>query len=207
MALEIINPSHQRQKGKTEYPSLAFKALMEILQDEQNYGVLDLGRAIGANVDFFSEFSCQLYVADLFRTLEPQIPDPTEEEINWEPIFKELLPYEEGTRFDLVLAWDVLNYLSQPQIGALIQHISDYCAPDAMLFAMISTRKDIPAHPRSYHIVDSSRLVYQTMSEAVRPCPFYKEPDLLRLMPRFRVKNSYILRNGIQEYLLTFKPY
>jgi hypothetical protein len=204
MSVEILNPLHQKQQDKTEYTSLALKAIMELLDGEQQYGVLDLGPAVGANVDFFSELSSQLYVADLLRTLESKQLAAAEEEIDWGSVFEEISPYQEGTRFDLVLAWDVLNYLTPLQIQAAVRRIGDFCAPDALLYAMISTRKDIPAHPRSYHIVSSNRLVYWTPGRAIRPCPLYKEPDLIRLMPRFRVKSTYILRNGIQEYLMTY---
>jgi hypothetical protein len=204
MSLEILNPLHQRQQDKTEYTSLALKAIMELLGIEQQYRILDLGPAVGANVDFFSELSSQLYVADLLRTLGSKHLAPAEEEIDWDAVFEEILPYQEGTRFDLVLAWDILNYLTPPQIQAAVRRIGDFCAMNALVYAMISTRKDIPAHSRSYHIVSSNRLVYKTPGRAIRPCPLYKEPDLVRLMPQFNVKSTYILRNGIQEYLMTY---
>jgi hypothetical protein len=178
---------------------------MELLDDERQYGILDLGPAVGVNVDFFSELSSQLYVADLLRTLESKHLAPAEEEFDWDSVFEEILPYQDGTRFDLVLAWDVLNYLTPPQIQAAGRRIGDFCAADALLFAMISTRKEIPARSRSYHIVSSNKLVYKTAGRAIRPCPLYKEPDLVRFMPQFRVKSTYILRNGIQEYLMTYR--
>jgi hypothetical protein len=201
MPLEIL---HHRQHDNAEHTSLALKAIMESLEDEQQYGILDLGPAVGVNVDFFSELSSQLFVADLLRTLESKHPAPAEEELDWDNVFEELLPYQEGTRFDLVLAWDVLNYLTPPQIQAAARRIGSFCAADALLYAMISTRKEIPAHSRSYHIVSSEKLVYKTSGRALRPCPLYKEPYLVRFMPQFRVKSTYILRNGIQEYLMTY---
>jgi hypothetical protein len=207
MSLEILNPLHQRQQPKVEYTSLALKAMMDSLDEEQNYAILDLGPAVGANVDFFSELSSQLYVADLLRTLDSKHIGPTDEDFDWDPVFEELLPYEEGTRFDLVLLWDVLNYLSRPQIQAMGRRVGDFCGADALLYAMISTRRDIPALSRSYHIVSSNRLVYRTTSQAIRPCPLYKEPDLVRLMPQFKVKGTYILRNGIQEYLFVLRSH
>jgi hypothetical protein len=170
---------------------------------------LDLGLAIGANVDFFAQFSCKLYVADLFRALESRPNQETEEdeddeeETLWAPIFEELLPYDKGTRFDLILAWDVLNYLDRPQIEGLSNRLSQFCHQGTTLFALVSTLKEIPARPRSYHIVAPGKLLYRTAPQEVRPCPRYKEPDISRRMIGFKVKGTYILRNGIQEYVFS----
>jgi hypothetical protein len=68
---------------------------------------------------------------------------------------------------------------------------------------MIITRREMPGRPQTFHIVSSDRLLYKTSGGfSVRPCPAYKEPDLLRLMPQFKIKSTYLLRNGVQEYLL-----
>jgi hypothetical protein len=191
---------------KTKCTTLAFKALMEYFGEQRKREVLDLGPAIGANVDFFSQFSCQFYVADLIRSLESQQPEAVEEETAWDEVFADLLPYDEDTQFDLILAWDVFDYLSRVQIKSLVRHVSRFCESRTILFALVSTRREIPARPRSYHIVGYDKLLYHTATQAIRPCPRYKEPDLRRLMPGFEVKSTYLLRNGIQEYLFTYEP-
>lgn len=200
-----------KQFEETEYTTLALPSLLDPLQEEGEHAVLDLGLAIGANVDFFAQFSCKLYVADLFRALESRPRDKTEEEEDeddeeetlWAPIFEELLPYDEGTRFDLILAWDLLNYLDRSQIEGLSHRLSQFCHSGTTLFALVSTRKEIPGRPRSYHIVGHDKLLYRTANQSVRPCPLYKEPDICRRMAGFRVKSTYILRNGIQEYVFS----
>jgi hypothetical protein len=108
-------------------------------------------------------------------------------------------------QFDLILSWDVINYLRSAQIEALARCLSPYCSTSTVLFSMISTRKQIPARPRSYQVMSSEKLLYQTLTQASRPCPLYKEPDLLRLLAGFRVKTSYLLRNGMLEYLFTYE--
>jgi hypothetical protein len=205
MPLDILRPLHHRQSDKAEFTSLALKSLIEYLEDEHHYGVLDLGPAVGANVDFFSKFSCQLYVADVLRTLESKHLDPTQEDVDWDGLFQTLLPYEDDSRFDLILAWDILNYLTKPQIEALMRRISRFCSSNSILFAMIITRREMPARPQTFQIVSSERLLYKTSGgSSIKPCPAYREPDLLRLMPPFKIKNTYLLRNGIQEYLFIY---
>ena len=52
-----------------------------------------------------------------------------------------------------------------------------------------------------YRIIDENNLQYQNACSVLRPCPRYHEVDLKQLMPSFRVYNSYLLRNGMKEYL------
>jgi hypothetical protein len=143
-------------------------------------------------------------VADLFRELEKKRLDATESEMAWDAVFAELLPYEEDTCFDVILAWDVLNYLQKHQVLGLAQALQRFCKPGATLFAQIATRKSMPAQPRRYHILSSDRLLYQTASQALRSAPLYCEPDLRRMLVGFEVKNSFLLRNGTHEYLFSY---
>ena len=105
-----------------EYHSLALPGLVERLDGDRKCGILDLGPAHGATVEFFSQYSCKLYVADLYRSLKAYRVDPgidrppdladkpdgpqdeEEEAAERTRIFDELLAYDGDTRFDLVLA-------------------------------------------------------------------------------------------------------
>jgi predicted TPR repeat methyltransferase len=204
--VEILKPLTLKHQDKEEFVSLALKALIEQIGDESIQGVLDLGPAVGTNVDFFSNRSRNFYVADLFRELEKKRLDASDSDKDWESVFVELLPYEEETRFEVILAWDVLNYLQKYQIEGLAKAIQPFCKSGATLYAQIATRKSMPAQPRRYHILGSDRLLYQTPGQALRSAPLYCEPDLRRMLPGFEVKNTYLLRNGTQEYLFYYSP-
>jgi hypothetical protein len=203
--MALLKPLTLKHQEKKEQTSLGLRALLDSLGDAIPGGILDLGPAVGSNVDFFSKLSSSFYVADLFRALESDRPAASTDEMQWDPVFEKILPYEDDARFDLILAWDVLNYLRAPQIEALARCLGPHCSRGTVLFAMISTRKQIPARPRSYQVLSSEKLLYQTPTQAVRPCPSYKEPDLLRMLTGFHVKTSYLLRNGMLEYLFTYE--
>ena len=64
----------------------------------------------------------------------------------------------------------------------------------------------MPARSRRYHIMGNDRLLYQDSTQAVRTSPLYCEPDLRRMLTGFEVKNTYLLRNGIHEYLFSYNP-
>ena len=181
--------------------SLALKVLYDQLRHQRKYHVLDLGPALGANVDFFSQFSCKVYIEDFYRTLS-SFDYLSEDELSYQAVFEYLLPYEKNTRFDIILGWDLFNYLERDELQSLILHLGHFCHKGTLLFALISTSQYLPEKPTTFQIVNHDRLLYQTNSTVLRECPKYQQTDLNQLLPNFRVSNPFLLRNGFKEYLL-----
>lgn len=183
-------------------PSLALGTLFRQLRRDRKYHILELGPAVGDNINYLSRFSCRVRVEDLHCTLGSFDYLSQAGKVDYEAVFQYLLPYEKSTRFDIILAWDLLNYLEFVEVQFLMRHLSRFCHQGTVLFAMISTVKNIPDKPGHYRIIDDSNVLYESQSTVLRPCPRYHDVDLKQLMPTFRVYNSYLLRNGMKEYLL-----
>jgi hypothetical protein len=187
--------------------SLAFSALLEAIGRRGRLHVLDLGPALGGNVEFLARFGCKLYIEDLYGALAAHGGRPSgDRDRNGaaaERLFAELLPFPPDTRFDVVLAWDLFNYLERREVGALARYLASFCRPGALLFALVSILKQIPAQPIRFRILDSERLAYEQRSAASRPCPRYASGELDELLRGFRLDRSYLLRHGIQEYLFS----
>jgi len=209
-----------------EYHSLSLPGLLGRLDGDRKYQILDLGAAHGATVEFFSRYSCKLYVADLHRSLlaSRSSPGPLADglaEAGAEPnteedeeaaaaerarAFDNLLPYEEDTRFDLILAWDLLNYLEPEQIEFLGRRLSNFSNGSTKLFAMVAIHQEIPARPCAFRIRDPETLEFDALTDRTRPAPRHAEPALRRLMAGFDVESTCVLRNGLQEYVFSFAP-
>jgi hypothetical protein len=177
------------------------KALFELLAIDRKYNILDLGEAIGANVEFLSRFASKVRVENLFETLGSSKFFGLDEELVDASLVGRILTIPEGERFDVVLSWDLVNYFTPAELRALIRYLEIYCAPGAFFFAMGSTAKEIPATPTKFTLIDSEMLLYTSGSADVRPCPRYAPRDLSLLMSGFRVQSSYMLQNGMQEYV------
>jgi hypothetical protein len=190
----------QRQ-GET-YKSLALKALFQALREDRKYHSLDLGPAFGLNINFLSQFSSKIRVEDLYSTLhEQRFFDRAEGEPVDESQFSKILAIPSHERFDIILCWDLMNYLKTEELRALVCYLSRFCASGAYFFLICSTLKEIPAAPIHFRIADSETLLYAASSPEVRPGPRYAPRDLGRLMTGFKVQNSFNLKNGMQEYL------
>ena len=189
------------ESGSREHQSLALPALVHGLRTGHQQ-ILDLGPAVGANVQFFSGLPCSLFIADLHEALFPRTSaDAVRRHGPFEAMLAEELPRQ--GEFDLVLAWDLLNYLDPDEIGALSRRLAKICSPGAMLFASITTRQVMPNRPAVYRILGPGKLAYELEPGVKRAAPRYKEPDLKRVLGEFSVESTYLLRNGMQEYLFT----
>jgi hypothetical protein len=192
--------------------------------------VLDLGPAVGGNVEFLSRFACKVFIEDLYPAFaaasgRPSAPASAvppwdraavrEARETWEARqereqrqdggladrFANLLQFADDVRFDAVFAWDLLNYLDRQETAALARRLARCCRPGAVVFALISILKQIPAQPMRFRILDAEHLAYEPRTAGLRPCPRYAPAELTELLRGFTLDRSFLLRHGVQEYL------
>ncbi|MGH9319731.1 MAG: hypothetical protein ACRD3V_07550, partial [Vicinamibacteria bacterium] len=173
--------------------SLALPKLVEPLESRtiKSFSVLDLGAASPANIEFFGGRGARLTVADFAASSIDALGA--------------LVRSDPGVHFDLVLAWDLLNYLQREKLGVLLTSLEPYFRPGTTIHAFIATARDMPASPRRYRIEDKNTLLCEQRQERVIPSPRYVEQDLLRCMPGLIVEHRFQLRNGMLEYLFSYR--
>jgi hypothetical protein len=186
--------------------SLGLGALFAALGRQGRPEVLDLGAAVGSNVEFLSRFGGKLRIEDLYSALSTRPAGGEEEPRPGANLFARLLPFPESTRFDAVIAWDLFNYLHRRELAQLALHLAHFCHPGALLLAFVSILKQIPVQPIRYKIVDSEHLAYERRSAAERTAPRYAPAELNELMRGFRLDRSFLMRHGVQEYLFMKTP-
>jgi hypothetical protein len=80
--------------------------------------------------------------------------------------------------------------------------VAGLCRPGALMFALISTQKEMSGLPRVFKIVDEQTLLLQPQTTAVQPSPRFPPAEVERLMSGFSVVQSVVMRHGVREYLL-----
>jgi hypothetical protein len=180
--------------------SPALKAIFDGLAPGSRHEVLDLGPPIAGNVRLLSALSCRVRIADLHRSLAVEPVESRRPEAMG-ALFERLLPLAPDERFDALLAWDVFDYMRPDQVSSLMARLTPAFRPEALVLVLASTRRQIPARPLGYRIVDRENVAYDGSLQPSRPGPRYTQPDLARMMPGFSVRRSFLLRNGVQEYL------
>ncbi|HEX9940869.1 MAG TPA: methyltransferase domain-containing protein [Thermoanaerobaculia bacterium] len=180
--------------------SLALAALFDQIRGRR-VTVLDLGSAVGSNVEYLSQFGCKLYIEDLYNALATRVPSG-EDDLAGPEFFAEFLAVPEDTRFDVVLAWDRFNYLHRKELARFAEQLRRHTLPGALVLALISYHKQIPAQPYRFRIQDEKHLVYERRTAAERPSPRLAPAEVTGLLKGFSVDRSFLLQHGVQEYLL-----
>jgi hypothetical protein len=193
------------QVSPAVHKSLGLNALLDQVRGDRSYSILDLGPALKANVLFWSQFSCRLHIVDFYRSYREWQAAVAPEGASEEAAFSALLPFSDETAFDIILAWDLFNYLDLRELEALVQRLSRWCRPGTRLFALISSLPDISASPTVFRILNREQMTHEIPTRDTRPGPRHQPRDILRLMARFTVSSSFLMRHGIQEYVFEFK--
>ncbi len=185
--------------GPRIYSSRALELIRERLEARTRCHVLDLGPAIGDNIEFLGRYRCKLYIEDC---AEP--PGAAGDAVG-EPVAGHgLRSVNAPASIDVVLAWDLFDYLSPSALSRLGRGLSKVCKPHALLFTLVHTGKQIPARPSRYLLLGDDRIGYSVLDQETRGCPQHHQASLLRHLPGFRLLRSMLLRNGSQEYVFQF---
>lgn len=192
------------ESGPQSIRAPLFAMAVEALEDDRRHVVLDLGRARGGTVDLFSRYRCRLDIADLPSRLAdlPGLEDdggPAALE-GW---LDGLLPPARGETVDLVLCWNLLNYLPAGVIEALGRRLAERASPRARLHALIEYQATrMPAIPASFAPAGLELLADAAEGDpAAIPAPRYSPKELEKRLPGFSSEKTMLLGNGMQEYL------
>jgi hypothetical protein len=113
-----------------------------------------------------------------------------------------LLPARGGELMDIVLCWDLINYLNQPALNAVMECIALRCKRGALAHGLVYySAKAMPERPSTFLPLDAQRIIQRVTPGRERPAPRYSPEDLARCMPRYSVERGRLLRNGMQEFL------
>lgn len=167
------------------------------LEDAPRPGVLDLGGPIGSNVELYARHGARITFADVFRFYEPSETANASD-------FAAMLP-DRTSHIDIILAWDLMNYLSLAEIGWLVARVSESSAPGAVLMSLVACAGSIPETPSQHTILDRETLHITPSGPNVRPSPAYSEQTLLRTFSGMTVKSRFQLRSSMVEYLFSLE--
>ncbi len=187
------------------YSSLGLQALCQRIEPVGVCDILELGPARTVNVKFWSRYNPSIYVADLRSSLPLPPPPPSEDSEIVDPDWNRMLGLPAHRTYDVVLAWDLFNYLELPAVASLIKYIKRFCRQGTILFTLIFDQKQMPEKIALYDIADESHLRYEYMTSGMQACPRHHPHALESVMSRFKATDSFRLRNGVIEYLFVFQ--
>ena len=176
-------------------PGLAL--LFEGLSGDGRHAVLDLGLASASRLTLLGPFSRQIRFAGLVP------PDPTTSEV---PLV-ESIPADPRRPFDVVLAWDILDYLGESGGTALVRRLDAVTTDDAVLYATVSSATAGGASPSVRMELVALDRVRHDPTGSTRPTSGSLLPARVeKVLSPFRVVRAISLRMGLREYVARKAP-
>ncbi|WP_237066811.1 class I SAM-dependent methyltransferase [Microbulbifer guangxiensis] len=183
-----------------QHHSLGLAALnQEIIQP--GYRILDLGPLAVGTTQAFLQKNCPCYIEDLIEFFADSdgAPDPRA------ALAKHLVPKPERIKFDVILCWDLLNFLSPELIAHLLELLRPNLKPGTLLHAMIYTGARAPSRPARFRLLQD--FTYETSDDPDYPLVPYQRHTtmtLMRSLGRFRLSDSLVKRRGMRSDLFEY---
>ncbi|HEV8240845.1 MAG TPA: hypothetical protein VGS57_15880 [Thermoanaerobaculia bacterium] len=187
-------------------PTPAFRswALADLLrrrEADRRWRVLDLGSANHNNMTFFVGRGASYVVEALYSTTAPCRTGGRFDTACMRAL-PDLLRFPAEMRFDAVLAWDLLDYLGAAGLAVLGERLAPHCHGRTLLHAMVAREGKLPAQPARWEIVDEHTIRQWPYGGPLLDAVRLTDASLQRALGSFRVDRSYLLQNGLQEFLL-----
>lgn len=193
-----------------EFSSPSVGILSQRFLGPGKYQILDLGAPEQSNVAFFSGSPCKFYIEDLYRIFiasREGRKDKGDEDadVDVASAMADALDYEDTARFDLVLGWDLFNYMELGAIELLMARVAGSCRLGTLLFLTVPTGTKIPSAPARITMTHRGRLCYRSAidSQSISN-PRLSPTALERMMPGFRLLHSFLLGEEMQEFLFSY---
>ena len=185
-----------------------FHELVGGMNATKRHVVLDLGVASTPMLALLGRCRCRVEIVDLahFGGIDQLNTAKPGQELA--SAANAVLPYPPPDEaFDLVLCWDLPNYLTLDALAALTAAIRQRTRPGALVHALIFyAQRDMKMHPGRYIPTADGELVDHSAACATVAAPRYSPEALDKSMGRFAIDRARLLGNGIQEFLFQLRP-
>lgn len=188
--------------------SPALTAVYNEIRNSDRNRVLDLGPMSQGCFQLFSELSCKIQVENIAGAIREHLAHNSA--IAAFDISQSLVAYPSEEKFDAILAWDLLNYLTLEQVQQLFEHLKPYCKPNTLVYLLRYVEKKIPAKPRDILVKDKYLLELSSEELVAREMPIYSTLQLLSAMPGYFMQDTLMgqmgMLPGVTEHVMRFTP-
>jgi len=198
----VNQPAEQESCYPLKSPLLF--GVLQALDPDTRIDVLDLTPAYAGILEFFSQYHCKLFLPGCKEQLLAVHLDEEEDDSALIRKIEACIPMQadKHNALDLLLLWDLPNYLDQRVLPALIKYLASQADERTVLHTYIHTRQTMPARPGDYRLTSEQAIRVNLSAPWTARSPAYHQAMLNKLFSPFRVTRGMLLANGFQEYLL-----
>lgn len=188
-----------KHPSSSTHQSSALHSLCNHVKSLKNPNILDLGLKNRNNYEFWMERAEGFYTENLHTQLgEQKSPSVKPHQLN----------FSQELKFNVILAWDMFNFLSLEQIKAVFQKLRLHTISGSRVHAILYCGREIPIQPQKFYLNSEHELAIT---------PSHKRPTehsltlsaLLKALQDYSLLESYVYRPGMQrgiyEYIFAIK--
>lgn len=185
------------------FPARLLQPTIERLEQGERQVLLDLGRAQPGTLDFLSGFRCRLGIADVLEAIGEL--DPEQSAAALDRAFLRLLPEDTFGGADLILCWQLLDYIEYPVLEALGRRLCALLATGGRIHALTEYSASTMPDPMNPLFLDRDGAVRRAGVHAggSRAAPRHAPAELQKRLGGLQIDRAVLLGNGMQEYLFS----
>jgi len=183
--------------------SLLFPTLVKKVGADARLSVLEIGPALPETIEFFSQYRCRVHFAAMYSdpVLQMQLADHSEAELT-EHITRSL-DFPKGTRLDLCLFWDFLNYLDDKALRAFNTAIRPFLHSSTRAHAFTVRTLNTSFSNQQYGIEQAHMFsIRPRTGKQDRTFP-HTQAILVNLLSNFDIDQGMLLPDGRLEVLMS----
>lgn len=160
--------------------------------------ILDLGSGSSHSLEFYSRFDAKVLVEDLRNDICAAGADNHA----LTSAIDRIAQHGPQGACEVVMMWDLLNYLPARHRTLLGQCASQLTLPGSLMHVSVWTTALMPELPLHFELLREDEILYRVEEPPTRVSPLITKPDLAKLFPEFKRLRSFLSRTGIEEQLL-----
>jgi len=199
----VNQPAEQETRYLLNSPLLF--GVLQSLDAEALVCVLDLAPVNGQLLEYFSAYHCKLILPGYRDALLALRPPEDESQPPLASVLASELPLPQSAPLDLILLWDLPNYLDKDVLTALITYLLPHVDDHTVLHMYLHTRQRMPSQPGDYRLSPEQAVMVELSALGTATSPKYYQELLHKIVAPFRIARGMLLGNGLQEYILRMK--
>lgn len=184
--------------------SRAFPKFLSTLSGREHSTFIDLGPAVGSNLEFFAErTACKFFIDDLFAEIETQARAGTRE--NLAKILPERITRPDAS-VDAVLCWDIFDFLDKAAAQGLARELVRVLKPGGALFGFFYNQIGQQKTQYTRFIIqDETHFRHRTSPASPVAVQVLPNRDIIRLFEGLLVSDSFLLLTHTREIVFRKK--
>jgi len=175
--------------------------ICQLIANEPGCNVVDLGMATTNNSAIFSANGARVFIDTSDHNLRGRVLEGTD--LDSAEIDALLSHCPDAV--DVVLFWDILDYMSLESLKKIMMPLSRIMRPGGLAYALASRQRYMCNAPAIIDVVREDLLHFHYSGPADTEAPQYAPKQFEQQMPGFVVEKLYLMQNGVQEHLFLFE--